>query len=136
MSTSFNPTGRLIEVLGTITGPAGSFSLRLAVDTGATFTVIALTAISALGYDPNSLQSGPTVVTGTGLVPTWSVLAQHFQALGWQRSDFPLLTYSLPRALGVDGLLGLDFLRDHILTIDMHRGEIDMSPGPSASMTP
>ena len=136
MSTPFAPTGSLIVVQCVLAGPAGSLRLKMAVDTGASQTIIDLSNIPSLGLDPNALRSGPTVVTASGLTPTWSFAAPYFQALGWQRTDFRILTFGLPSALGVDGLLGLDFFRDHILTIDMHRGEIDMSPGPSASVTP
>jgi hypothetical protein len=63
-------------------------------------------------------------------------MVRHVSALNWQRDDFLVLAHQLPPALLVDGLLGLDYFRDHILTIDFLHNEIDMSAGPSASTTP
>ncbi len=43
------------------------------------------------------------------------------------RSGFPVLAYSLPASASVSGLLGLDFLRDHLLTIDFRTGQMDLA---------
>jgi hypothetical protein len=42
------------------------------------------------------------------------------------RSFFPVLAYTLPPSLGVDGLLGLDFLRGLNLTLDFREGRMSL----------
>jgi predicted aspartyl protease len=46
-------------------------------------------------------------------------------ALGIRRSSFEIVAHALPEP-GIDGLLGLDFLRDHKLTIDFVNGELEL----------
>lgn len=36
------------------------------------------------------------------------------------------LAHTLPPSAGVDGLLGLDFFRDHLLSIDFQRGQVSL----------
>jgi hypothetical protein len=47
--------------------------------------------------------------------------------LGQHRFVFPVIGQTLPPSSGVDGLLGLDFLRDQILTIDFRLGQITLA---------
>ena len=49
--------------------------------------------------------------------------------LGQARSDFQVLSHALPPATNLDGLLGLDFFRGQVLTIDFQKGEITLDPG-------
>jgi hypothetical protein len=47
--------------------------------------------------------------------------------LGQHRFGFPVLAYTLPVSASVYGLLGLDFLRDQVLTIDFRAGQITLA---------
>jgi hypothetical protein len=38
-----------------------------------------------------------------------------------------VLSHALPPTTGIDGLLGLDFLRGSVLTIDFQNGQIDLA---------
>jgi hypothetical protein len=51
MSCSFNPTRGLVVVQAELFGPSGSIILRLALDTGATGTLINVAPLTAIGYD-------------------------------------------------------------------------------------
>jgi hypothetical protein len=48
-------------------------------------------------------------------------------ALGLHQLGIRVLAFDLPQATGVDGLLGLDFLRDNVLTIDFRAGVISLA---------
>lgn len=52
MSVPFNPQHGLVMVRAAVDGPSGSAVFRLALDTGATGTVINVGMLVALGYDP------------------------------------------------------------------------------------
>jgi hypothetical protein len=56
------------------------------------------------------------------------VRVARFAAFGIVQSDFPVLWLPLPPAVRVDGLLGLDFFRGLVLTLDFARGQISLRP--------
>ena len=43
-----------------------------------------------------------------------------------QRRSFPALSYTLPSSASVDGVLGLDFLRDRRLIVDFRASAITL----------
>lgn len=51
MSYSFNPQRILVVVQAELFGPSGSIVLRLALDTGATGTMINIAPLTTIGYD-------------------------------------------------------------------------------------
>jgi hypothetical protein len=136
MSTTFDPNGTMIVVPCSFGGPSGSFQLTMAVDTGATRTVINPYRLIVAGYDPTTWGSVEQIITANGAVFAPQVTIGYVRAFGWQRNNVAILAHHLPPSLHIDGLLGLDFFRDHVLTIDFHQGEIEMTAGPSASATP
>ena len=46
--------------------------------------------------------------------------------LGRDCADFPVLAHTLPPSAGVDGLLGLDFVRGGRLTVDFRAGHVTL----------
>jgi hypothetical protein len=67
------------------------------------------------------------VTTGSGAVFVPRLSVSRFRALGQERTAFPVLAHTLPPGTGVDGVLGLDFLRGFALTIDFRTGQIDLT---------
>jgi hypothetical protein len=49
------------------------------------------------------------------------------KALDQERVRFPLICHTLPPSAGVDGVLGLDFLRVQCLTVDFRAGQITLA---------
>jgi hypothetical protein len=47
-------------------------------------------------------------------------------SLGCDRADLAILGHTLPPSAGVDGLLGLDFLRGQELNIDFRKGTVTL----------
>ena len=124
MSSPFDPRQGLIIVPADLWGPAGSAVLRLALDTGATGTVINVAMLVAVGYDPALAPDRVQVTTGSSVEFVPRVLLDKIRALEQERTDFPVLGHTLPSSAGVDGLLGLDFLRDQQLTLDFRTGRV------------
>ena len=108
-------------------GPLGSLVLRLILDTGATTSVIKLVALRSLGIDPDQPARQITMATGSGIGLVPLVILTRLTALGQHRFGFPVIAHSLPPQSAVDGLLGLDFLRGHILTVDFQAGQLALS---------
>jgi hypothetical protein len=47
--------------------------------------------------------------------------------MGQERNHFPVLAHTLPPSASVDGLLGLDFLREQVIQIDFRQGIISLA---------
>jgi predicted aspartyl protease len=127
VSFPFDPQQGLVVVHVELTGPAGEAVLRLALDTGATGTVVNVGMLVALGYDPALTLDRVQVTTGSGIEFAPRVTVEKIRTLGQERRNFPVLAHTLPPSAGVDGLLGLDFLREQSLTIDFRSGELTVS---------
>lgn len=127
MSVPFNPAQGLILVEAEMVGPAQTVRLRLALDTGASGTVINAGLLVAAGYDPALAPTRVRVTTasGVGVAPRLPVTA--FRALGQERTSFPITALTLPTSTTVDGLLGSDFLRGYELIINFRTGQITLS---------
>jgi predicted aspartyl protease len=96
----------------------------MVLDTGATRTLISGSHLLATGYDPSTAAIRMETTTASGVEYTPCVTVQRLRTLGQERSDFPVLALTLPPSAGVDGLLGLDFFRDRVLSIDFRSGLI------------
>lgn len=127
MSVPFDPQQGLIIVRAELWGPNGSGVLRLALDTGATGTVVNVGMLVALGYDPALVPDRVQLTTGSGIEFAPRVILDRVIALGHERSGFPVLGHTLPPSAGVDGLLGLDFVRGQNLTIDFRAGQVTVA---------
>ncbi len=126
MSFSFEPEGGPILVRSELVGPTGHALVRLALDTGATTTLVNTGLLVSIGYDPGLSPERIQVSTGSGIEFVSSVRLNKITALGRQRTDFAVLSHTLPPSTGVDGVLGLDFFADQVLTIDFRCGEITL----------
>jgi hypothetical protein len=89
--------------------------------------VINLAHLLHLGFNPNQPLRQVQMMSGSriGMVPVFALT--RFSALGQHRFLFPVIGHTLPPSSGVDGLLGLDFLRDQILTIDFRSRQIALA---------
>jgi hypothetical protein len=67
MSLSFDPRQGLIVVRAELWGPTGSAILQLALDTGATGTLVSVGMLVAVGYDPALAPDRFQVTTGSGI---------------------------------------------------------------------
>lgn len=122
MSHAFDPHQGLIIVDTEVVGHSGTVILRLALDTGATTTLINIGLLLSIGYDPAASPDRVQITTGNGVefVPRLNI--KSLTALGKHLTNFPVLCHTLPPSSGVDGLLGLDFFRGSELDIDFTRG--------------
>jgi hypothetical protein len=128
MSTyPFNPKQGPILVKAEATGPTGTINPTLALDTAATQSVLKLAQLLYLSFDPTQPLRQVRMMTGSavGLVPVFALT--RFSALGQDRFIFPVIGHTVPPSFGVGGLLGLDFLRDQVLTVDFRSGQITLS---------
>lgn len=136
MTVRFDPNRRTIVVPAILAGATRTVALDLLLDTGASDTVISERKLSAAGYDHSAATNLHTVVTVSGTIQVLEFRVLVFAALGDVRTDFPILSHTFPVGTGHDGILGLDFLRGHVLTLDFVNGQITLAPGSPAGPTP
>jgi len=127
MTYRFKPETGLVLASVRITGPSGEAVANMAVDTGATSTLVRDAILVSIGFDPAASTDRTSITTGSGIAFVPRVVVSRLEALGRTVNGFPLLAHTLPAGTGVDGLLGLDFLRGRRLVVDFRKGTISLS---------
>lgn len=126
MSEVFNPLQGPILISIEVHGPSGPVKCVVAVDTGATTTLLKATLLAGLGYNLATAQRQHQMVTASGTVLVPEIVLTRVVALGQTRTNFPVMAHNLPASAGIDGVLGLDFMRGHELKINFRLGLIDL----------
>jgi len=127
MSRPFAAKQGPIFVDAEATGPQRSMSLRLILDTGATTTVIKDSVLSAPGYDLSRTTDRVPMTTGGAVQTVPRIVLTRLTALGHHRFGFRVLAHGLPTVPTISSLLGLDFLRDGILTVAFQSGLVSLT---------
>lgn len=125
---AFDPTAPNIVVTAYVTGPKRTGELDLALDTGATRTVIRPQVRASLGIVPAANARRGRIRSATGGAAAPRVPVSHLLALGRARADFDVLAHDLPPGVIHDGLLGWDFYRGLVLKPDFARGRATLVP--------
>ena len=126
---NYNPSSSVVVVDCLLESADSTFSLVIPVvlDTGASFTLIATDILVRLGYDPADLRlKRQRIVTGSGIEYTPRMTVQSVTAIGQKVTDLEVLCHDLPAESGIDGLLGLNFLRHFKLTIRFRKGIVEL----------
>jgi len=90
MTYNFDPTHGLIIVPVRLYGPAADMIVRLALDTGATSTLIDSEIIVLLGYDPAASPDRIQVTTGSGVEFCPRLNVRRIEALGRSLASFKI----------------------------------------------
>ena len=122
MKITFDPTQGLIVIPTRLHGLHTDAIVRLALDTGATSSMINWDVAVLLGYDPASSKERIQVTTGSGVEFAPRIVVKKVEVLGRSLENFPILCHTLPPSATVDGLLGLDFFRGVRLVVNLQEG--------------
>jgi len=101
--------------------------LKLVLDTGATRSLVKRSGLVYIGIDPDQSTQHTRMTTGSQIEVVPIVVLTRFSALSHHRFGFPIIAHTVPESADVDGVLGLDFLRNHVLTIDFPAGLINLT---------
>src|SRR3989338_163042 len=99
----------------------------LAVDTGATTSIISPHVARAIGCDPDPLAKNVAIITASGFVYMHIVKVPRIDCLGAQVTNLDVICHQLPTESTVEGLLGLDFLRHVPLFQEFEKKILDLS---------
>jgi predicted aspartyl protease len=120
----FDPKAGIILVKTKVSGPRSDAIVNLALDTGATWTLISWETAVLVGYDPASIQQRTAITTGSGIEYCPKLNLLRVEALGKSVSSLEALCHTLPPTSRVDGLLGLNFLRQFNVSLNFKQGYI------------
>ena len=105
-----------------------SLLIPVVLDAGASLTIVATEIMAQLGYDPaNPSLARQRIVMGSGVEYAPRTTVRSATAIGQKVADLEVLCHDLPSESGVDGLLGLNFLKHFKLTIRFRKGIIDLT---------
>jgi hypothetical protein len=122
--TRFDPDDALIVVPARLDGPRRSSVVRLAVDTGSDQTLIVPEALDDIGYSAREGEAITVIRSALGREPGYLLRVAHFSCLGHRARDFRVHAHDLPEDIGIEGLLGLSFLRQFNYEIRSAEGRI------------
>ncbi len=124
----FDPDDDLIVVKARLSGKHGDRILNLALDTAASHTHVQPDIIDELGYSPVEGEAITSVRSAVGKEPGYMLRVQRFESLGFAFTDFLIHVHDLPAGFGIDGLLGLSFLKHFNYEIRSIEGRILVRP--------
>jgi clan AA aspartic protease (TIGR02281 family) len=101
-----------------INGPNGFREIDMVLDTGAAYTVIAWDVAKDIGYDPAISERRMPIITANGIIeaPLITVQSIHIRDLAAESVD--VICHDIPEITGIEGLLGLSFLKHFRTLID------------------
>jgi clan AA aspartic protease (TIGR02281 family) len=109
-----------------IDGPAASREVDMILDTGAISTVVSWEVARDIGYDPADALERIPVVTANGVieVPKIRVLGVGLRELYIR--DVEVICHDIPEIDGVEGLVGLGFLKHFRVSMDFRAGILEI----------
>lgn len=124
--TRFRTEESLIVVDGRVWGPLRRTGrpLRLIVDTGSTETFIRPEVLDELGYNPRDGEAMTVMHSTIGELPGYLIRVERFACLRHQERDFRIHAHDLPDGWNIDGMVGLNFLRQFNYQVRSPEGRI------------
>ena len=112
-----------------INGPAGVRKIDVILDTGAVYTVIAWDVAKDIGYDPAISERRMPIVTANGVIEAPLITVESIQLADLRAEAVDVICHDIPEITGIEGLLGLSFLRHFRTLIDYTTGTLEITVG-------
>lgn len=102
-------------------------SVRLMLDTGATYTTISEELAEKLGYDLEEAQQ-VRITTANGQVMLPKIRLKSISLGGYTAKNVDATVMPMPSNVPFSGLLGLSFVKNHRITIDTRAAHLVIEP--------
>jgi gag-polyprotein putative aspartyl protease len=117
------------DIIIVIASIEGKFKFRLALDTAATHTTIDSNVLYFSGYELKNSKGEKEIETSNGIIIVETYDIEHLECLGIIKQNFEVQVYDF-LAHGItsdyDGVIGLNFLKQHKFCIDIVKREISV----------
>ena len=125
---SFNPTAKSIYLRLKVDSINADRTrdILVALDTGASTTMIPTEVATDLGYDLSN--PNEQMMTASGIVLVKHITVCKLTAIGEMVENVDVVCHDLPEGSIIEGLLGLNFLRHFDLNISFSTGTIELRP--------
>ncbi|OGX35650.1 MAG: hypothetical protein A3B73_05560 [Omnitrophica WOR_2 bacterium RIFCSPHIGHO2_02_FULL_63_39] len=123
-----DPTKPLIPVDVLLEGPQGQQLIRMALDTGATYTIAPRWVLQAIGYQPSATGQSIEFIAAGSVERKPLVTVHGVCAFGVRVAKSPVVCHDLPAQSPVRGLLGLNFLRHFNVHLNFLSRRLVLSP--------
>ena len=127
---SFNPSVESIVLRLEVGGvdPNTFRYVTVALDTGASITIIPSQVLIALGYDLLNPDGQVQLLTANGITFAKRINVRRLTTIGETIENIDVLCHDLPKNSPIKGLLGLNFLRHFDVNISFSTGTIELHP--------
>ena len=98
----------------------------MALDTGATYTVIPWDVAERLGYDPAVATRRVVITTASAIERVPLIVLERMRVLDVEAREVEVVVHDLPPKSRVDGLLGLSFLRRFNINLSFREGFLEL----------
>ena len=121
-----DPEAPVIVLSVTLEGGGVEKKIEMALDTGATYTMIPWEVAEVLGYEPAVSKDRVSMVTASGVERAPLINLKSISVLGKGVDNVQTIVHNLPEKSYVDGLLGLSFLRRFKVCLDFQEGVLEI----------
>ncbi len=104
-----------------------SITVKMALDTGATYTIIPWEVAEILELKPELSKEKTEMITASGVESAPLVTIESISAAGSHVKNMEAIVHDLPSKGYVDGLLGLSFLKNFNVKINFKEGFLELS---------
>ncbi len=126
MNYRFDPETSVIDLYVTIEGVKEKRKIKMALDTGASYTMIPWEVVEVLGYETQLSKNSTSLITASGVEKAPVIKVKSMEVLEKQGKEVPTVVHDLPERSYVDGLLGLSFLRNFEVRLDFKKGILEI----------
>jgi predicted aspartyl protease len=112
--------------------------LKMILDTGASHSTIDFTALCMAGQIPGQALKTVPIETANGVIDADIFEIESLKALGHTVRHIPVQVYDFMKhgiLSDYDGMLGLDFFENTVLTIDMKNSKVEINPDKKKKKT-
>lgn len=125
-TAKFDPQDNIILLECRFSHKGRDVYAEMVLDTGATFTIVSSQLVEQLGIDVSKYKRKLDMNTASGKIQVPIVNIENVSVKGASAEKLRVAVHDLPEEARVDGLLGLNFLRNFNVEVNFKKGEIKL----------
>lgn len=110
-----------------IKGPHDHQEIDMILDTGAVYTIIAWDVAKDIRYDPAVSERRIPIVTANGVIEAPLITVESMELVEVKAEAVEVICHDIPEIAGIEGLLGLSFLKYFRTLVDYPAGILEIT---------